>query len=162
LKIGQRNDLPARAAKRIVATIFARSSFKADDPKYDPRAEALNKPVRQYLEDDFSRLIWEEMLVAEGERFETFVEAAFCVASAVVLERLEKFGVDSGVFWGGEQCWGWLDNLSVNQLRIGPDYLSALELVTDAVFTKPTVQLLYRSIELFSRHPVLPFRSFRS
>jgi hypothetical protein len=32
----KRNDLPARAAKRIVATIFARSSFKADDPKYDP------------------------------------------------------------------------------------------------------------------------------
>jgi hypothetical protein len=63
----KRNDLPARAARRIVERLFGKVSYKADDPKYNAQADLMTKLFRATMEDECQRAIWEEMLTIEGE-----------------------------------------------------------------------------------------------
>lgn len=63
----KRNDLPDRAAKRIVETIFGRFSYKADDVRYVEQAALMSRLLNYSLTTDISRCIWEEMLLLEGE-----------------------------------------------------------------------------------------------
>jgi hypothetical protein len=63
----KRNDLPVRAAKRIMESLFP-FEYRADDPKYNEHASTMTKVFRHHLESEITRAIWQEMVAIEGER----------------------------------------------------------------------------------------------
>ena len=52
----RRNDLPARAARRIIGILFP-----------DAAPSPLSAAYQQRIEKDLTRAIWEEMIAIEGE-----------------------------------------------------------------------------------------------